>query len=154
LLSRNREFFAADREPMSRNTDSRRVIRENAFFGASLVTRASFYAFHLAGERSVWSVSADQREPVMTRATSESDLYRLLLSYRHSHGSFSCAQAVILRASDIVPFRRTEGDVKANRGSDPEKPARHVAGGVGLTANERLWLAAGQWLAVRDLPPQ
>ena len=68
---------------------------KRVFWSKSSRPRASFYAFHLAGERSVWSVSADQREPVATRATSE--------AYRHSHVSFPCAQPVILRASDIVP---------------------------------------------------
>jgi hypothetical protein len=34
---------------------------------------------------------------------------------RHTHCSFPGAQPVILPAFGIVPFRRTEGDVKADR---------------------------------------
>jgi polyhydroxyalkanoate synthase len=64
---------------------------------------------------------------------------------------------VVARFDELVPPRACEPLTQLVRSRDRQTvvfPSSHVGAAAGLAAHKRLWPAVGQWLGVRDSPPQ
>jgi poly[(R)-3-hydroxyalkanoate] polymerase subunit PhaC len=64
---------------------------------------------------------------------------------------------VVASFDELVPPRACESLTQLVRSRDKATvvfPSSHLGAAAGLSAHERLWPAVGQWLAVRDSPPQ
>jgi polyhydroxyalkanoate synthase len=64
---------------------------------------------------------------------------------------------ILGRFDELVPPRACEPLTQLVRSRDRRTvvfPSSHVGAAAGLAAHERLWPAVGQWLAIRDSPPQ